>query len=253
MDDAQLLRYSRHILLPSIGIEGQERLQRARALVIGTGGLGSPVALYLGSSGVGTLTLVDPDMVELTNLQRQIAHGMDTLGLPKVDSARSAVARLNPDCKVIAVQRRADAAFLRELVPQVDVVLDCCDNFVTRQAVNVACVQAGVPLISGAAIGLDGQLALYDPRQSDGPCYACVFDPSRTFEEVRCSTMGVLAPLVGVVGSMQATLALQLLCGATDLPYRRLLLIDGRSLDCTAVALARRADCPVCGGVPAST
>jgi len=182
MNDDQLLRYSRHILLEEIGIEGQQRILDSHALVIGAGGLGSPVALYLGSAGVGQLTVVDHDTVDLTNLQRQIAHSVERVGQAKVDSIRQAVAALNPEVKVQALARRADAALLEQLVAAADVVLDCSDNFGTRQAVNAACVRLRKPLVSGAAIRFDGQLAVYDPRASDSPCYACVFDPRENFE-----------------------------------------------------------------------
>ena len=213
MDDTQLLRYSRHILLDEIGIEGQRRLLAARALVIGAGGLGSPVALYLGTAGVGRITIVDHDTVDLTNLQRQIAHDLARVGTPKATSAQASIAAINPDVQVVALVERADAARLDALVRDADVVLDCSDNFATRQAVNAACVAHGVPLVSGAAIGFDGQVSVYDTRQDDAPCYACLFPPEATFEETRCATMGVFAPLVGIIGTVQAAEALKLLAG----------------------------------------
>ena len=246
LSDDDLLRYSRHILLNDIGIEGQTRIQQARVLVIGAGGLGSPVALYLGSAGVGRITVVDHDNVDLTNLQRQIAHTQARVGQPKVDSIRAAVAQLNPAVDVVALHQRADAALLGALVAQADVVLDCCDNFATRQAVNSACVTHRVPLVSGAAIRFDGQLTVYDPRDAQSPCYACVFPPEQTMEETRCATMGVFAPLVGIVGSMQAAEALKLISGAGRPLTGRLLLIDGRSMEFTEVKLARNPSCPVC-------
>jgi molybdopterin/thiamine biosynthesis adenylyltransferase len=245
MDDQDLLRYSRHLLLEEIGVEGQERIRASRALVIGAGGLGSPVALYLGSAGVGHITLVDHDVVDLTNLQRQIAHTQAWLGQPKVASAASAIHERNPSVTVHALAQRADEALLQEQVAQADVVLDCCDNFATRHAINRACVRLRKPLVSGAAIRFDGQLAVFDPRQPHCPCYACVFPPDEVFEEARCATMGVFAPLVGLVGSMQAAQALKLLCGA-DCTLGQLLMVDARSLTFTPVQLARRADCPVC-------
>lgn len=248
MTDDQLLRYSRHILLDEIGIEGQQRLLDAHALVIGAGGLGSPVALYLGSAGVGRITLVDDDQVDLTNLQRQIAHSMARLGQAKTASARTAVAALNPEVVVHTVDQRADAALLDQLVAQADVVLDCCDNFATRQAVNAACVRHGRPLVSGAAIRFDAQLAVFDPRDPASPCYACVFPPDATPEEVRCATMGVLAPLVGVVGSLQAVEALKLLSGAGPSLAGRLLMLDARQLEWTTLRVARQPHCPVCAG-----
>ncbi|WP_189685352.1 HesA/MoeB/ThiF family protein [Pseudorhodoferax aquiterrae] len=246
MTDDQLLRYSRHILLDEIGIEGQQRLLDAHALVIGAGGLGSPVALYLGSAGVGRITLVDDDAVDLTNLQRQIAHGMARLGQPKTESARAAIAALNPEVVVETVAQRADPALLDRLVRTADVVLDCCDNFATRQAVNAACVRHGRPLVSGAAIRFDAQLAVFDPRDAASPCYACVFPPDSAPEEVRCATMGVLAPLVGVVGSLQAVEALKLLSGAGPSLAGRLLMLDARQLEWTSLRVARQPHCPVC-------
>lgn len=247
MTDDQLLRYSRHILLDEIGIEGQQRLLDAHALVVGAGGLGSPVALYLASSGVGRISLVDDDAVDLTNLQRQIAHSMARIGQPKTESARAAVAALNPEVAVHTITQRADAALLDRLVGQADVVLDCCDNFATRQAVNAACVRHGRPLVSGAAIRFDAQLAVFDPRDPASPCYACVFPPDSAPEEVRCATMGVLAPLVGVVGSLQAVEALKLLSGVGTSLAGRLLMLDARQLEWTTLRVRRQAHCPVCG------
>ncbi len=249
MTDDDLLRYSRHILLDDIGIEGQERLLAAHALVIGAGGLGSPVALYLATAGVGRITLVDHDTVDLTNLQRQIAHSVARVGQPKVTSARSAMLAINPGVDVRCVQARADEAFLQEAVAQADVVLDCSDNFRTRQAVNAACVKLRKPLVSGAAIGFDGQISVYDSRSAQQPCYACLFPPDTTLEEVRCATMGVFAPLVGIIGSMQAAEALKLLVGTGESLAGRLLLLDARSMRWDDIRLPRQANCPVCGGL----
>jgi molybdopterin/thiamine biosynthesis adenylyltransferase len=246
MTDDQLLRYSRHILLNEVGIEGQERLLAARALVIGAGGLGSPVALYLGTAGVGRITLVDHDAVDLTNLQRQIAHNLARVGQPKASSAREAIAAINPEIEVRAVQQRADAALLDELVPQADVVIDCCDNFVTRHAINAACVRHGKPLVSGAAIRFDGQLAVYEPADAASPCYACVFPPDSEFEETRCATLGVFAPMVGIIGAMQAAEALKLLSGAGPSLAGRLLMLDGRSMEWSDMKVPRNPACPVC-------
>ena len=246
MDDSQLLRYSRHILLNEIGIEGQQRILRGHALVIGAGGLGSPVALYLGSAGVGHITLVDDDVVDLTNLQRQIAHTVARVGQPKTESAAQAIAAINPAVKVTSINGRADAALLDSLIAQADVVLDCCDNFATRQAINAACVKHCTPLVSGAAIRFDGQISVYDLRDSQSPCYACVFPPDTDFEETRCATMGVFAPLVGIVGSMQAAEALKLLSGAGRPLTGRLLMLDGLSMAWNEVRLPRNASCPVC-------
>ena len=251
MDDAQLLRYSRHILLDEIGIEGQERLIGAHALVVGAGGLGSPVALYLGTAGVGTLTVVDGDTVDLTNLQRQIAHRADRVGQPKAASAAAGVAALNDGVRVVAVARRADAALLAELVAAADVVVDCSDNYATRQALNAACVAHAKPLVSGAAIGFDGQVSVYDTRRADSPCYACLFPPEARVEEVQCATMGVLAPLVGIVGSIQAAEALKLLVGTGSSLAGRLQMLDARSMEWTEIAVARDPRCPVCAARPA--
>ncbi|MDD5030301.1 MAG: molybdopterin-synthase adenylyltransferase MoeB [Rhodoferax sp.] len=247
MNDADLLRYSRHILLNEIGVEGQQRITDAHALIIGAGGLGSPVALYLGSAGVGRLTVVDNDHVDLTNLQRQIAHTQQRVGSLKVTSIRTAVAQLNPGVEVHAIAERADAARLDTLVAQADVVLDCCDNFVTRHAVNTACVAHRKPLVSGAAIRFDGQVCVYDGRDDTSPCYACIFPPQAELEETRCATMGVFAPLVGIVGSIQAAEALKLISGAGEPLIGRLLMIDGRAMAFTEVRLQRNPTCPVCG------
>jgi molybdopterin/thiamine biosynthesis adenylyltransferase len=247
MTDDELLRYSRHILLEEIGVEGQERIAAGSALVIGAGGLGSPAALYLGTAGVGRLTLVDHDTVDLTNLQRQIAHAMDRIGQPKVDSARQAIAALNPEVRVETMAQRAGADLLDALVAAHDVVLDCCDNFATRQAVNAACVRHGRPLVSGAAIRFDGQLAVYDPRSPASPCYACVFPPDAVPEETRCATLGVFAPLVGIIGAMQAAEALKLLARAGTPATGALLMLDARTMDWTRLRTPRRAACPVCG------
>ncbi len=215
--------------------------------MVGAGGLGSPVALYLGSAGLGRLTLVDADTVDLTNLQRQVAHTMDRIGQAKVASAREAIAAINPGARVDAINRRADADLLAQLVPQADVVLDCTDNFTTRHAINAACVAHGVPLVSGAAIRFDGQVSVYDPRDPQAPCYACVFPPQEQFEETRCATMGVFAPLVGIIGSLQAAEALKLLTGAGQPLTGRLLMLDGLRTAWDEIRVPRQAGCPVCG------
>lgn len=247
MNDEQLLRYSRHILLDEIGIEGQTRLLQSRALVIGAGGLGSPVALYLATAGVGQLSLVDHDCVDLTNLQRQIAHRQDRIGQPKVQSAAATIAALNPGVRVQTLQERVDLARLLMLVAEHDVVLDCSDNFATRQAINEACVRQRKPLVSGAAVDFDGQLAVYDPRDPQSPCYACVFPPDATLEDRRCATMGVFAPLVGIIGSMQAAEALKLLAGMTQGLRGRLLMLDARRMSWSEIGLQRDPHCPCCG------
>ena len=247
MNDEQLLRYSRHILLDDIGIEGQQRLLQSRALVIGAGGLGSPVALYLGTAGVGSITLVDDDLVDLTNLQRQIAHDLASIGTPKVVSAASSIAAINPQLRVKALQLRADAELLDQLVSEADVVIDCCDNFATRQAVNRACVTHARPLVSGAAIGFDGQISVYDSRHSDAPCYACLFPPDSQFDEARCALMGVFAPLVGIIGCMQAAEALKLLLGLPNSLAGRLQMLDARSMAWSEITVPRDPGCSVCG------
>jgi molybdopterin/thiamine biosynthesis adenylyltransferase len=246
MNDDQLLRYSRHILLDDIGIEGQERLLAAHALVIGAGGLGSPVALYLATAGIGHITLVDHDTVDLTNLQRQIAHSLERVGQPKVDSARTAMQAINPEVQITAVHAQADAALLDTLVAQADVVLDCCDNFATRHAVNAACVRHRKPLVSGAAIRMDGQISVFDARDTASPCYACVFPPSADFEETRCAVMGVLAPLVGIIGAMQAAEAIKLLSGAGTSLAGRLQMLDARSMAWNDIRIPRDPECTVC-------
>ena len=246
MNDADLLRYSRHLLLDDIGIEGQQRLLDAGALVVGAGGLGSPVALYLASAGVGRITLVDHDTVSLTNLQRQIAHDMGSLDRLKVESAAARMAALNPAVQVRALARRADAALLDAELPRVDVVIDCSDNFATRHLVNAACVRHARPLVSGAAIGFDGQVSVYDSRSPEHPCYACLFPPESGFEDAACSTMGVFAPLVGIVGSVQAAEALKLLAGIGEPLAGRLLMLDGRRMQWSEIALRRDPDCAVC-------
>ncbi|QGZ40683.1 molybdopterin/thiamine biosynthesis adenylyltransferase [Pseudoduganella flava] len=248
MNDEQLLRYSRHILLDEIGIESQQKLLAARVLVIGAGGLGSPAALYLASAGVGSLTIVDDDDVDLTNLQRQIAHTTARVGQPKALSAREAIAALNPDVQVTALIERVDDARLAELVAASDVVLDCTDNFKTRHAVNRACVAARVPLVSGAVIRFDGQVSVFDPRSGAAPCYSCLFPQDQAFEDVACSTMGVFAPLVGVVGAMQAAEALKLVMGIGESLAGRLLLLDGLRMEWTSIGVGRNDGCPVCGG-----
>ncbi len=236
-----------------MGLEGQQRWLESHALVIGAGGLGCPAVLYLAASGLGRITVVDPDVVDLTNLQRQIAHSTERVGQPKAMSAANAALALNPEVNVRPVQARADAALLREWVPQADVVLDCTDNFITRQAINAACVAHGKPLVSGAAVGWDAQVSVFDPRLADAPCYACVFDPGRAPREVACATMGVLAPLVGIVGAMQAAEALKLLAaeaGVGESLAGRLLMLDARRMTWTTLQVDKKGDCPVCGYMP---
>lgn len=246
MHDSELQRYARHILLDEIGIEGQTRILQSHALVIGAGGLGSPACMYLAASGVGQITVVDPDVVDLTNLQRQIAHTTASVGRPKVESIRHTTLAINPWTTVHAVQCKGDASTLSAWVAQADVVLDCSDNFATRHAVNAACVAAGKPLVSAAAIQFDGQISVYDPRDANSPCYACAFPPDASFQEAQCSTMGVFAPLVGIMGSMQAAEALKLISGAGMPLVGRLLMLDARSMAWDEVRMPRNPACPVC-------
>ena len=247
MNDDQLLRYSRHILLDEVGIEGQQQLIDSHVLIVGAGGLGSPVALYLAASGVGHITIADHDTVDLTNLQRQIAHSTDRVGEAKVTSAAQAMHALNPEVRISTLACQLDAAELDRLVPTVQVVVDCCDNFTTRQAVNAACVKHHVPLVSGAAIRMDGQLAVYDARDSQSPCYACLFPPDTAPEEVRCATMGVLAPLVGVIGTMQAMETVKLITGIGSRLVGRLQMLDGRGMAWNEMRVKRNPSCSVCG------
>jgi molybdopterin-synthase adenylyltransferase len=252
MNDDQLLRYSRHIMLNEIGIEGQEKLLSSSAIIIGAGGLGSPVALYLGSAGIGKITIIDNDVVDMTNLQRQIAHNMARVGMNKALSASESIASINPEVSVHCITERADTAILNQLVEQADVVIDCCDNFSTRHAVNAACVKHHKPLVSGAAIRFDGQISVFDLREPSAtrqsPCYACVFPPEASFEEARCATMGVFAPLVGIIGSMQAAEALKILSGVGSSLAGRLQMLDGRAMEWNEVRVPRALSCSVCSG-----
>ena len=246
MTDDQFLRYSRHILLDEIGIEGQERILASHALVVGAGGLGSPALMYLAAAGVGQITLVDDDRVDLTNLQRQIAHTSERVGRAKVDSAAQAMRAINPGPVLHPLQQRVDARLLDTLVPGADVVLDCTDNYATRQAINAACVRHARPLVSGAVIRFDGQITVVDRRVPASACYACLFSPDARFEEEACATLGVFAPLVGVVGSVQAAEALKILVGTGRSLAGQLLLLDGRSMEWTRLRSPRDPACPVC-------
>jgi adenylyltransferase/sulfurtransferase len=248
MDDQQLLRYSRHILLPQLGIEGQERLLKSQALVVGAGGLGCPAALYLTTAGIGRLVLCDADTVDLTNLQRQILHHMDTIGRPKVESGREALARINPQCRVEPLNRRLEGELLDDQVASADVVLDCSDNFSTRHAINRACVRHRKPLVSGAAIRFDGQVSVFDLREPKNACYHCLFPEGQDVEEVRCAVMGVFAPLTGIIGAVQAAEALKLLAGCGESLNGRLLLLDSLAMEWRSIRLVKDPDCPVCGG-----
>ncbi|HLP98903.1 MAG TPA: molybdopterin-synthase adenylyltransferase MoeB [Sideroxyarcus sp.] len=246
MNDDQLLRYSRHILLPEIGIERQQALLDAHALIIGAGGLGSPAALFLAASGIGRITLCDDDKVDLTNLQRQIAHRTSSIGQAKVLSAQAALHDINPEVQVTALQERADEARLAQLVAAADVVLDCSDNFATRYALNRVCHDAKKPLISGAATRFDGQVSVFDFRRDDTPCYNCLYPEHTEGEETRCAVMGVFAPLVGIVGSMQAAEALKVATGMETL-CGRILLLNALTMEVRTVKLAKDSHCTVCG------
>ena len=246
MNDGQLLRYSRHILLDEVGIEGQERLGQARVLVVGAGGLGSPAALYLASAGVGRITLADGDTVDLTNLQRQILHTLERVGQPKAVSGQTALRGINPEVAVEAIATRLAGDALAAQVAEADVVLDCCDNFATRHAVNRACVRHRTPLVSGAAIRFAGQLTVFDSRRDHTPCYHCLFPEGDDVEEVRCAVMGVFAPLTGIIGAMQAAEALKLIIGVGEVAVGRLWLLDGLSMEWRSVRFGRDPECPVC-------
>lgn len=245
LDDQQLLRYSRHIMLPDIDIEGQQRLLHSRVLILGLGGLGSPASLYLASAGVGELWLVDDDRVDLSNLQRQIAHTQGRVGQSKVASAAAAIEQINSEVRLRLIDQRVTGNELRDLVKAVDLVLDCSDNFSTRFALNKACFESGVPLVSGAAIRFDGQVSVFDPRQKDSPCYQCLY-PEGDDAALTCAESGVLAPLVGVIGSIQAMEAIKLLTGAGKSLAGRLLLLDGRRMEWREMRLSKDPECLVC-------
>lgn len=244
MNDEQLLRYARHIMLDDVGIAGQQSLLGSRVLLVGAGGLGCAAALYLGSAGLGQIRVLDPDRVDLTNLQRQIAHTQARIGQPKVDSLAQAIAAINPDCQVQALAESATADNLDRHVEGVDLVLDCSDNFQTRQHINAACVRHGLPLVSAAAMGFDAQISVFHPPRSG--CYACLFPPDGEVEEARCADMGVFAPLVGIVGAMQAAEAIKCLCQIGQTLAGRLLMLDGKAMQWREMALAPDPGCPVC-------
>lgn len=247
LDDPRLLRYSRHLLLDEIGVSGQEALLAAHALIIGAGGLGSPVALYLAASGVGRITLADDDRVDLSNLQRQIAHTQDSIGTHKAESAARRMRAMNPDVTVVPLNARLQDAALFDAVAHADIVLDCSDNFATRHAVNRACVQHQKPLVSGAAVRFDGQVSVFDLRDARAPCYACLFPDTGQTDEMQCATFGVLSPLVGVIGAMQAIEALKLLTGAGRSLSGRLQLFNALEAEWREMRFSRDPDCPVCG------
>ena len=249
LNDSQLLRYSRHILLNEIGIEGQQRIREARMLIIGAGGLGSPAAYYLASAGVGSIVLVDGDAVDLTNLQRQILHTTERVGTLKAHSGQAALQAINPEVEITPIAQRVDSEALEELVTHATVVLDCSDNFTTRHATNRACVSNRKPLVSGAAIRFDGQVAVFDLRVSDSPCYACLFPPSSGENEgvdELCSTMGVFAPLTGIIGTMQAGEALKLAADIGQTLQGQLAMLDALTMRWHMVRVTRDPACPVC-------
>ena len=249
LNDSQLLRYSRHILLNEIGIEGQQRIREARVLIIGAGGLGSPAAYYLASAGVGSIVLVDGDTVDLTNLQRQILHTTERVGTPKAHSGKATLQAINPEVEVTPIAQRVDSDALGKLVSHASIVLDCSDNFATRHATNRACVIHRKPLVSGAAIRFDGQVAVFDLRIPGAPCYACLFPPSSGENEgidELCSTMGVFAPLTGIIGTMQAAEALKLAAGIGETLHGQLVMLDALTMRWHTVRVTRDPACPVC-------
>ncbi len=246
MDDPQLLRYSRHILLDELGPDAQAKFGAAHALIVGVGGLGAPVAQFLASAGIGTITLCDADRVDLTNLQRQILYATGDIGAPKVEAAAARLAAINPEVALRTVAVRVGPAELQSLVAAADVVVDCSDNFATRHAINRACVGAGKPLVSGAAIRFDGQVAVFDARDPESPCYHCLFGDGDDLEETRCATMGVFAPLVGIVGATQAAEALKLVASIGTSLAGRLLLLDTLAMQWRELVVPRDPECPVC-------
>lgn len=249
MNDQQLLRYSRHILLSEIGIEGQQLMLNAHALIVGAGGLGCPAALYLVSSGIGTITLCDDDTVDLTNLQRQILHHTNSIGESKVASAQKTLAKINPDVHVIALQERIADKRMFELVAQADVIIDCSDNFDTRYALNHACLKLKKPLVSGAAIQFSGQLSVFDFRRDNIPCYNCLYPQETVSEELRCATTGIFAPLVGIIGSMQANEAIKLILGLESSLIGKLFLLDALNMNPRTIQLSVDRTCTECSSI----
>ena len=246
MNDNQLLRYSRHILLPKIGYEGQEKLTKSHVLIVGAGGLGSPAALYCAASGVGKLTICDFDIVDLTNLQRQIIHTTQSVGINKAVSAQQTIYEINPEVIVQTIQQKSSEAEFKVLAEQVDVVIDCSDNFATRYALNRVCLQLKIPLISGAAIGFEGQISVFDFRHENSPCYHCLFPDNGEESDLRCTTNGVFAPLVGMIGTTQAAEALKLMMNIGESLQGRLLLLDALAMEWRSIKLARDPKCAVC-------
>ena len=246
MNDHQLLRYSRHILLPEIDVTGQQSWLDAHALIVGAGGLGGPAAMFLAAAGVGRLTIADPDVVEASNLQRQIIHGQSALGQAKVVAAAARLADINSEVNVCQLPQRLEGAALEQAVAAADVVLDCSDNFSTRHAINAACVRYRRPLVSGAAVRFDGQVAVFDTRQAQSPCYHCLFPQIGEERDMPCALFGVFAPLVGIVGSMQAAEALKVLAAIGTTLCGRLLLLDALTMDWRSLRVPRDPACPIC-------
>jgi len=246
MNDNQLLRYSRHILLPQVSYEGQNKLVNSHALIVGAGGLGSPVAFYLASSGVGTLTICDFDVVDLTNLQRQIIHTTQSVGINKAVSAQQTIYEINPEVIVNTVQQKSTEDDFAALVSQADVVIDCSDNFATRYTLNRLCIKLKKPLVSGAALGFEGQITVYDMRSNASPCYHCLFPDNGEDTDLRCATNGVFAPLVGMIGATQAAEALKLLMGIGESLQGRLLLLDALAMEWRTIKLSKDPACIVC-------
>jgi molybdopterin/thiamine biosynthesis adenylyltransferase len=247
MNDEQLLRYSRHLLLEEIDVAGQETLLGSHILIIGAGGLGSAAAPYLAAAGTGRLTLVDHDKVELTNLQRQIMHTQNSIGKSKVESGKHFLQSINPALTINTFEEKVSEYFLDEALPTVNLVLDCTDNFATRQLINAACFKHKVPLVSGSALKFDGQLSVFDFRKEASPCYACLFSPAEQFEEVSCASMGIFSPLVGIIGSMQAAQALQVLIGFGQPLVGRMLLWNALNTQIDEIRISRNPECLVCG------
>jgi molybdopterin-synthase adenylyltransferase len=245
MKDEQLLRYSRQIMLPEMDVAGQQKLIDATVLIVGMGGLGCPAAMYLAAAGVGHLIIADDDVVELTNLQRQVAHSQSMIGEPKVISAQQALLGLNPDLKITALQKRLVGESLSDAIGRADIVVDACDNFSTRFAINAACIEQGKPLVSGAAIRLEGQVAVFDSRDPVSPCYQCLYSQGDD-EDASCSQNGVMAPLVGIIGAVQAMEALKLLAGIGEPLTGRLLLLDASTMQWREMRLPRDSNCGAC-------
>ncbi len=246
MNEEQKERYSRHILLHKLGYEGQEKITRSHALIIGAGGLGSPASLYLASGGIGKITLVDHDQVELTNLQRQILHTTDRIGMNKAESGKKTLEKINPTIDIRAVTEYMEETRLSKLIETADIILDCTDNFKTRLAINRTCMALGKPLVSGAVVAFDAQISVYDPRKSDAPCYACLFPENQHFEDIRAAQIGVFAPMVGMIGAMQAAEALKLAASIGHSLAGSLLLLDALTMEWTRIQLEKNPDCPVC-------